>query len=100
MEMSLAPLSIPYSDILDEFGLVGDPLALSLLLAAHGVEAAGTKGAGLLPVLRKLGPRCGRCVEIACRRGARDAARTFSLSRPGIVAGGPQNRVRVKGEQT
>lgn len=53
MEMSLEPLSIPYSEILDEFGLIGDSLGLSVLLVAHGVEAAGITGAGLLPVLRR-----------------------------------------------
>ena len=53
MEMNLDPLTIPYDKILDEFGLIGDPLGVSLLLVAHGVEASGFTGARLLPVLRK-----------------------------------------------
>lgn len=53
MEMNLDPLTIPYDQILDEFGLIGDPLGLSLLLVAHGVEAFGFTGPRLLPVLRK-----------------------------------------------
>jgi len=54
MEMNLRPLSIPYDDILDEFGLIGDPLGFSLLLVAHGVEAAGLTHDRLLPTLRNV----------------------------------------------
>lgn len=52
MEMNLDPLTLPYDEILDEFGLIGDPLGFSLLLVAHGVEAAGNTGRRLIPVLR------------------------------------------------
>jgi len=46
-----APLRVPYDEILDELGLVGDPRAASLLLIAHGVQAAGLAEARLIPVL-------------------------------------------------
>lgn len=52
MEMNLNPLTLQYDEILDEFGLIGDPLGFSLLLVAHGVEAAGYTGKRLIPVLR------------------------------------------------
>lgn len=52
MEMNLDPLTLPYDEILDEFGLIGDPLGFSLLLVAHGVEAAGNTDKRLVPVLR------------------------------------------------
>lgn len=52
MEMNLDPLTLPYDAILDEFGLIGDPLGFSLLLVAHGVETAGNTGNHLIPVLR------------------------------------------------
>jgi|GEM_PF-3435172 len=54
MEMNLAPLTIPYDEILDEFGLIGDPLGFSLLLVAHGVEAAGFTRRRLVPTLRNV----------------------------------------------
>lgn len=53
MEMSLDPLTVPYDEILDEFGLIGNQLGLSLLLVAHGIEAAGLTGPRLLPALRR-----------------------------------------------
>jgi hypothetical protein len=52
MEMNLDPMTVPYDEVLDEFGLIGDPLGFSLLLVAHGVEAAGITGNRLVPVLR------------------------------------------------
>ncbi|WP_433876241.1 hypothetical protein [Sinomonas atrocyanea] len=52
MEMNLDPLTISYDEILDEFGLIGDPLGFSLLLVAHGIEAAGFTGRRLVPILR------------------------------------------------
>jgi hypothetical protein len=52
MEMNLDALTLPYDEILDEFGLIGDPLGFSLLLVAHGVEAAGNTSDRLIPVLR------------------------------------------------
>lgn len=54
MEMNLDPLTIPYDEILDGFGLIGDPLGFSLLLVAHGVEAAGFTHSRLLPTLRNV----------------------------------------------
>ncbi|WP_431074605.1 hypothetical protein [Microbacterium phyllosphaerae] len=53
MEMNLDPLSIPHSDILDEFSLIGDPRGFALLLVAHGAESAGFTGSRLLPALRR-----------------------------------------------
>lgn len=37
----LSPLRVPYTQILDDFNLLGDPRSLSLLCAAHSIEAAG-----------------------------------------------------------
>ena len=37
----LTPLRVPYTQILDDFNLLGDPQSLSLLCAAHSIEAAG-----------------------------------------------------------
>lgn len=37
----LDPLRVPYTQILDDFNLLGDPRSLSLLCAAHSIEAAG-----------------------------------------------------------
>ncbi len=50
--VSLAPLSVAYDEILDEFGLLGDARGSALLLFAHGVQAAGFHGTRLVPVLR------------------------------------------------
>ncbi len=47
----VAPLRVPYDEILDEFGLVGDSRASALLLIAHGVQASGVPEARLIPVL-------------------------------------------------
>jgi hypothetical protein len=49
--VSLAPLSVAYDEILDEFGLIGDHMGYALLLLAHGVQASGFNGARLIPVL-------------------------------------------------
>jgi hypothetical protein len=46
-----APLRVPYDEILDEFGLIGDSRASALLLIAHGVQASGVPEARLIPVL-------------------------------------------------
>lgn len=37
----VAPLRVPYDELLDEFGLIGDARASALLLLAHGLQAAG-----------------------------------------------------------
>ena len=37
----LTPLRVPYMQVLDDFNLLGDPRSLSLLCAAHSIEAAG-----------------------------------------------------------
>jgi hypothetical protein len=52
--VSLAPLSVAYDEILDEFGLVGDARGTALLLLAHGVQASGFHGMRLVPVLREV----------------------------------------------
>ena len=49
-----APLRVPYDEILDEFGLVGDPRASALLLLAHGAQAAGVSDSRLVDVLREM----------------------------------------------
>ena len=35
----LSPVRVPYTQILEDFNLLGDPLSLSLLCAAHSIEA-------------------------------------------------------------
>lgn len=37
----LTPLRVPYTQVLEDFNLLGDPRSLSLLCAAHSIEAAG-----------------------------------------------------------
>ena len=37
----LSPLKVPYTQILEDFNLLGAPQSLSLLCAAHSIEAAG-----------------------------------------------------------
>lgn len=56
LEINLEPLSVQYDQILDEFGLIGDPMGHALLVIAHGVEAAGHTGDRLMAVLRKAWP--------------------------------------------
>ena len=56
LEVNLEPLTVQYERVLDEFGLIGDPMATALLLVAHGVEAAGYTGGRLMEVLRKAWP--------------------------------------------
>lgn len=63
LEINLKPLSVPYDRILDEFGLIGDRGASSLLIIAHGVEAAGHKDKRLMDVLRKTWPVVGKTLE-------------------------------------
>jgi hypothetical protein len=46
-----APLRVPYDEILDEFGLVGDARASALLLLAHGAQAAGVPDSRFMDVL-------------------------------------------------
>lgn len=53
IEMNLSPLTVSHSELLDEFGVIGDPRGLALLLVAHGVQEAGFAGARLLPALRR-----------------------------------------------
>ena len=53
IEMNLAPLTVSHSEILDEFGVIGDPRGIALLLVAHGVQEAGFTGTRLLPALRR-----------------------------------------------
>lgn len=53
IEMNLSPLTVSHSEILDEFGVIGDPRGIALLLVAHGVQEAGFTGARLLPALRR-----------------------------------------------
>lgn len=53
IEMNLSPLTVSHSEILDEFGLIGDPRGIALLLVAHGVQEAGFTGTRLLPALRR-----------------------------------------------
>ncbi|WAX58324.1 hypothetical protein M6B22_06040 [Jatrophihabitans cynanchi] len=47
------PLRVPYDEILDEFGFIGDSRASALLLIAHGVQASGVPEARLVSVLRE-----------------------------------------------
>lgn len=49
-----APLRVPYDEILDEFGLVGDARAAALLLLAHGAQAAGVPDSRMLGVLKDM----------------------------------------------
>lgn len=56
LEINLEPLSVQYDRILDEFGLIGDPMGHALLIIAHGAEAAGHTGDRLMDVLRKAWP--------------------------------------------
>lgn len=56
LEVNLEPLSIRYDELLDEFGLIGDPMGHALLLFAHGAEVAGYTGERLLVVLRRAWP--------------------------------------------
>jgi hypothetical protein len=56
LEINLEPLSVQYDRILDEFGLIGDPMGHALLIIAHGVEAAGYTGDRLMEVLRMAWP--------------------------------------------
>lgn len=49
-----APLRVPYDEILDEFGLVGDSRASALLLIAHGVQASGVPDARLITAIRQV----------------------------------------------
>ena len=53
IEMNLSPLTVSHSEILDEFGVIGDPRGVALLLVAHGVQEAGFTGTRLLPALRR-----------------------------------------------
>lgn len=50
--VTLAPLSVAYDEILDEFGLIGHQLGYALLILAHGVQATGVRGSRLIPVLQ------------------------------------------------
>lgn len=54
--IGLEPLSIAYDKLLDEFGLVGDPLGRSLLVLAHGVEASGHSADSTVSILRSVWP--------------------------------------------
>lgn len=54
--VGLAPLSIAYDELLDEFGLVGDSSARSLLVLAHGVEANGHSNASTVSILKSIWP--------------------------------------------
>lgn len=57
LEVHLKPLSLQHDQILDEFGLIGDPMGYSLLIIAYGVEAAGHRGDQVIDVLRKAWPK-------------------------------------------
>lgn len=46
-----APLRLPYDELLDEFGSVGDPRATALLLLAHGLQALGMDRSRLVKAL-------------------------------------------------
>jgi hypothetical protein len=51
----LQPLSLPYEEVLDEFGLIGRSDAVPLLLLAHGLEvSSGLAGQQLLEILRNV----------------------------------------------
>lgn len=54
--IGLSPLSICYDELLDEFGLVGDSSARSLLVLAHGVEASGHSTDSTVSVLKSIWP--------------------------------------------
>lgn len=54
--IGLSPLSIGYDELLDEFGLVGDSSARSLLVLAHGVEASGHSNNSTLSILKEIWP--------------------------------------------
>lgn len=54
--IGLAPLSIAYDELLDEFGLVGDSSARSLLVLAYGVEASGHSNASTVSILKSIWP--------------------------------------------
>lgn len=56
LEINLKPLSVQYDRVLDEFGLIGDPMGHALLIIAHGIEAAGYTEDRLMDVLRKEWP--------------------------------------------
>lgn len=56
LDINLKPLSVQYTHILDEFGLIGDSMGHALLIIAHGIEAAGNTGDRLMDVLRKAWP--------------------------------------------
>lgn len=47
-----APLQVPYDELLDEFGLVGDSRASALLLIAHGVQASGVPRSHLIAAVQ------------------------------------------------
>lgn len=49
---SFGPLVVAYDEIVDEFGLIGDPRAASLLLLAHAAQSAGVQRRSLIPVLK------------------------------------------------
>lgn len=53
VELNLKPLTVKYDQVLDEFGLIKDPMGSALLLVAHGVQAAGYTGDQLVTVLRE-----------------------------------------------
>lgn len=54
--IGLSPLSICYDELLDEFGLVGDSSARSLLVLAHGVEASGHSNDSTVSALKSIWP--------------------------------------------
>lgn len=57
--IGLAPLSIAYDELLDEFGLVGDSSARSLLVLAYGVEASGHSNSSTVSILKSIWPIVG-----------------------------------------
>jgi hypothetical protein len=54
--IGLPPLSIDYDELLDEFGLLGDSSARSLLVLAHGVEESGHSNASTVSILKAIWP--------------------------------------------
>ena len=52
--VDVAPLSMPYDEILDEFQLLGDQRGFSLLLLAHAIQASGKH---IFPLITELWPR-------------------------------------------
>jgi hypothetical protein len=50
------PLSIEYTRLLDEFGLIGDSAAQSFLLLAHGVEMSGHTNQSTVSALEQIWP--------------------------------------------